>query len=218
MRFLKNEIINMKEVVCDASNIFDVLSDVSHGGYIYYVSPEQYERLQNMSISERSKALMDYNSEYAQKRIGCFNKSLVGSPLVLTDKEDSYSTRSFVFIFKNPIKQIDSNDCEVVENYPSINTTRDIAKYTTDYGLYTDTSFEEMTKMLIEHSEKFYKVNNVYNGGFLFHTTPKEAEKNDKTKNFISKGAIGKRRIEITREQALEMIAPIPVNDLERSF
>lgn len=204
MRFLKDDFLTTKEINCDSSNIFELLSQVSHGSDIYLISSEQYETLRNLQGLDLIKALKGDNySEYENKKIGLFNKYLIGSPLVLFDKQDSYSTRSFSFIFKNKDADIDINECEVIDNYPDICNTRDIGKYHTDNALYTDTPLEEIITVLINSSNNFYLITNF---GYLMKTTPKEYEKQEKITTRITKGKIPIRRTKISKDQALSML------------
>jgi len=204
MRFLKDDLLSMKEINCDSSNILERLSAASHGSDIYIITPEQYNVLKDLKSIDLVRALKGAKqSEYETKKIGLFNKYLIGSPLVLFDKQDKYNTRSFSFIFENKDAGIDTNQCEIVDNYPDICNLRDIAKYHTDNALYTDTPLEEIITSLINSSTQFYHVTNF---GFLMKTTPKEYELQEQFTTKISKGMIPIRRTEITKDQAFWML------------
>lgn len=199
MRFLKDNIVFTEDIVCDASNIFELLSQVSHGSDIYQITTEQYNKLKELKGVELLKSLNECNT----KQIGLFNKDLVGSPLVLFDKQDDLKTRSFSFIFANKDADIDKNECEIIDNYPDICNTRDIAKYHTDRALYTDTPIKELVESLIKNSENFYYITQY---GFLMKTTPKEYHEQEKINTIISKGKITTRRKEISQKDSLQML------------
>lgn len=199
MRFLKDNILYAEEIICDSSNIFDLLSQVSHGSDIYQINTEQYNKLKKLKGVELLRSLNECNA----KQIGLFNKDLVGSPLVLFDKQDDLKTRSFSFIFANKDTDIDKNECEIIDNYPDICNTRDIAKYHTDRGLYTDTPIKELVETLIQNSENFYHITQY---GFLMKTTPKEYHEQEKINTIISKGKITTRRKEISQKDSLQML------------
>lgn len=204
MRFLKDDFLSTIEINCDSSNVFQQLSKISHGSDIYFISPEQYEKLKNLQGIDLVRALKgDNESEYENKKIGLFNKYLIGSPLVLFDKQDNNSTRSFSFIFQNKEADIEENECEVIDNYPDICNTRDIAKYHTDNAFYTDTPLEDIITSLIHSSTHFYHVTNF---GYLMKSTPKEYELQEQITTRISKGKIPIRRTKISKVQALTML------------
>lgn len=205
MRFLKDKIFYTEEIICDSSNIFEFLSQVSYGSDIYQISTEQYDKLKHLEGLELVKAITtdEKNSIFNAKKIGLFNKNLIGSPLVLFDKQNKLKTRSFSFLFRNKEAEIDKNECEIIDDYPDIFNTRDIIKYHTDRALYTDTPLKEIIKNLINNSENFYHVTQY---GFLMKTTPKEYQEQEKVNRIISKGKIPARRIEISQRDSIQML------------
>ena len=211
MRFLKDEILSMKEIICDGTNIFDLLADISHGSDIYCITNKQYDTLKELKGIKLVRALKgEMYSQFENKKIGLFNKYLVGSPLVLFDKPDSSSTRSFSFLFQNYDAGVEENECEVIDNYPPICNTRDIVKYHTDNALYTDTPLEEIITCLINNSKKFYHITNY---GYLMSTTPRQYEEREDSVIRITNGKIPIRRKQISKVQTLTMLDEMVASD-----